>query len=75
MAGITKLDIAMLRGGFPERCGFCEKVTPPENLEPEEAGQWVCWYCLRNWAHEDDNIIEFAFWDRAIKELECRRTP
>lgn len=67
--------IADLRGGIPGKCDFCLKPTKPEQLEPEEAGEWVCWYCLRDWAYEDDNMQEAAFWERAIKELECRPTP
>lgn len=70
---ITKTDIAMLRGGFPEKCSFCAKPTPPEQLEPEEAGDWVCWHCLLNWAKEDGLIREEAFWTRAIKEAECAK--
>lgn len=47
---ITKEDIATLRGGYPENCSWCEKPTPPEFLEPEEAGEWVCVRCL--WTDE-----------------------
>jgi hypothetical protein len=69
---VTKDDIAMLRGGFPEKCSFCSRDVSPEQLEPEEAGDWACWWCLLKWAREDDHIQEVAFWERAIKELECR---
>jgi hypothetical protein len=72
---VTKHDIAEFRGGFPAKCSFCDREMKPEQLEPEEAGDWACWYCLLKWAREDDNIQEVAFWERAIKELECRRTP
>jgi hypothetical protein len=72
---ITKHDIAELRGGFPTKCSFCDREVAPEQLEPEEAGDWACWYCLLKWAREDDHIQEVAFWERAIKEFECRRTP
>ena len=68
---ITKADIAMLRGGMPPKCDFCGTDTPPEQLEPEEAGDWVCWRCLRRWAQEDGDIQVEAFWERAIKEAEC----
>lgn len=71
---VTKHDIAMLRGGFPGKCDFCGRDMTPEQLEPEEAGDWVCWYCLRKWAREDGNTREEAFWERCIKEAECRRT-
>ena len=65
---ITKLDIALLRGGFPEKCDFCKEMTPPAQLEPEEAGDWVCWRCLLKWAIEDGNVKEEIFWKRAIRE-------
>jgi hypothetical protein len=71
---ITKHDIAALRGGFPLQCDFCGKPTPPEQLEPEEAGDWVCWHCLLRWAREDDNIQEVVFWERAIKGVPCPPT-
>lgn len=38
-----------LRGGVPSKCDFCQKPTPPEQLEPEEAGDWVCRECLERW--------------------------
>lgn len=41
--------IADLRGGFPEKCDFCDKPTTPENLEPEEAGAWACIECVTRW--------------------------
>lgn len=71
---ITKHDIAALRGGFPEKCSFCDKVTPPEQLEPEEAGDWACWHCQLKWAKEDDRIQEVVFWERAIREAACGPT-
>ena len=72
---VTKLDIAMLRGGLPAKCDFCSQDMPPEQLEPEEAGCWVCWHCLLKWAQEDGNAREEMFWKRCIKEVECRHTP
>lgn len=72
---ITKDDIAGLRGGYPGKCSFCERDCAPEQLEPEEAGDWACWWCLLKWAREDDQIQEVAFWERSIREVECRRTP
>ena len=68
---VTKLEIALLRGGFPEKCDFCGERVAPEQLEPEEAGDWVCWDCLLKWAKEDDKISEVAFWERRIKEYEA----
>lgn len=64
---ITKDAIAELRGGYPEKCSFCDKAVPPEMLEPEEAGDWACWYCLLKWAREDGLVREESFWERAIK--------
>lgn len=43
------------RGGVPSKCDFCQHETPPEKLEPEEAGEWVCHACLDRWrAKETD---------------------
>jgi hypothetical protein len=72
---VTKQDIAYLRGGLPGKCSFCDRDVAPEQLEPEEAGDWACWWCLLKWAKEDDHLQEAAFWERSIKEFECRRTP
>ena len=68
---VTKADIAELRGGMPAKCSFCLRDMPAEQLEPEEAGDWVCWHCLLKWAHEDDKMQEVAFWERRLKEIEC----
>lgn len=38
-----------LRGGVSSKCDFCLKPTLPVQLEPEEAGAWVCWECLEKW--------------------------
>ncbi len=45
--------IVDLRGGVPKTCDFCHKPTLPENLHPEEAGQWVCIICLIAWEKTD----------------------
>jgi len=45
--------IAAIRGGFPERCSFCDNVTPSERLHPEEGGDWVCEDCLERWRIEE----------------------
>lgn len=42
--------IAGLRGGWGTRCDFCHEEKPPEQLDPEEAGQWMCSAC---WARQD----------------------
>ncbi len=43
-------DIVDLRGGIePTKCDFCDKDTPGNELEPEEAGAWVCVTCLARW--------------------------
>lgn len=70
----SKEDIADLRGGFPEKCSFCGRAVTPDDIEPEEAGEWACHHCLLKWARQDGNVREAAFWERFIKELECRRT-
>jgi hypothetical protein len=70
----TKDDLADLRGGYPEKCSFCNQTRDPAELEPEEAGDWACHHCLLRWAKEDGNIREASFWERCIKESECRRT-
>jgi len=41
--------IVGLRGGVPESCDFCGLKTPPQQLHPEEAGRWICEYCMRTW--------------------------
>lgn len=43
---ISKSDIAALRGGEPTKCDWCDQPAPFAQLEPEEAGQWVCHGCL-----------------------------
>jgi hypothetical protein len=68
---VTKADIAEFRGGMPAACDFCAQPTAPEQLEPEEAGEWVCWHCLLKWAREDDHMQEVAFWERRLKEWQC----
>lgn len=44
--------IVDLRGGIPEACDFCGEKTAPEELEPEEAGEWLCRTCLARWEAE-----------------------
>jgi len=39
----TRKLIEDFRGGKPEKCSFCGKVTP--ELEPWEAGEWACELC------------------------------
>lgn len=41
--------IADLRGGVPDSCSFCGKATKPEDLHPEEAGEWACIECIKRW--------------------------
>jgi hypothetical protein len=45
--------IAELRGGYPDHCDFCSEPKTPDELEPEEGGQWACTKCLVRWAEED----------------------
>jgi hypothetical protein len=42
-----------LRGPPPIACDFCFKLTPPEDLHPEEGGDWACVSCLRRWEVAD----------------------
>lgn len=52
-----ELIIAM-RGGVPEHCDFCGQSQCPEDLHPEEAGQWACNECLTRWkAEESENRL------------------
>jgi hypothetical protein len=45
---LTVRDVIIaLRGGIPEKCDFCGKQTPPEQMHPEEAGEWACETCLK----------------------------
>jgi hypothetical protein len=41
--------IAGVRGEFPTKCDFCQQEAKPEDLHPEEAGDWVCTSCLKRW--------------------------
>ena len=47
--------IAELRGGIPEACDFCKKVFTKENYPtPEEAGEWACIGCVKQWEINND---------------------
>lgn len=54
---VSKEFIADLRGGEPSTCDFCREARPFEELEPEEAGAWVCHHCLRRWMRKDVEAI------------------
>lgn len=41
--------IVALRGGVPAKCDFCQQEVEPENLHPEEAGEWACIECIMRW--------------------------
>ena len=43
--------IADLRGGWTEKCDFCDKTSG--RYVPEEAGQWACIECWDRWERED----------------------
>lgn len=45
--------IGSIRGELPTHCDFCKKPTDPENLHPEEGGDWACSECLERWAKLD----------------------
>lgn len=46
MSNDAKDLIADLRGGVPEKCDFCGLETEPDYLHPEEAGMWICVWCI-----------------------------
>ncbi|HEU5132864.1 MAG TPA: hypothetical protein VFT26_12200, partial [Pyrinomonadaceae bacterium] len=50
---VTKEDIAYFRGEEPTQCDFCGESRSFDQLEPEEAGQWVCHACMQRWLLED----------------------
>jgi hypothetical protein len=52
---LTGVDlIAALRGGYPEKCDFCEQAyTPERHPVPEEAGLWACSVCWDRWEEMD----------------------
>lgn len=39
--------------GEPTQCDFCERPKTLEQLEPEEAGMWVCHECMDRWDAEE----------------------
>lgn len=41
--------IVALRGGVPTKCDFCLEERAPEDMHPEEAGEWACIYCIARW--------------------------
>lgn len=43
----VKQMIANLRGGYPDRCDFCEQLKEEHELHPEEAGMWICNECIK----------------------------
>ena len=46
--------IAALRGGVPAQCDFCgQEFTDDNPPQPEEAGDWACFECVKRWAKED----------------------
>lgn len=56
--GETEMDdtrqlIEDLRGGVPDRCSFCGQEAAPGELEPEEAGCWICRSCLEKQEYND----------------------
>ena len=47
--------IAELRGGYPEKCDFCDKSYNKERRPvPEEAGEWACTECWERWEKEEN---------------------
>jgi len=45
----TRDLIVALRGGVPDVCDFCGEATDPDDLHPEEGGEWACTECIRAW--------------------------
>jgi len=43
--------IVALRGGFPEKCDFCQQpyIEHVRWPVPEEAGEWACNECYARW--------------------------
>lgn len=39
--------------GEPLKCDFCEEDKTLDDLEPEEAGMWVCHTCMERWDRDD----------------------
>ena len=63
--------IASIRGGIPAKCDFCGQKKPQEQMEPEEAGEWVCWSCLDRWEYQErggyidmENVIRILDWHK-----------
>lgn len=46
-------DIIIALRGVPSKCDFCYQPKTLEELEPEEAGAWVCHDCLKRWNETD----------------------
>jgi hypothetical protein len=63
----VKEMIADLRGGFPEKCDFCEQARTPDELVPDEGGEWSCIHCWNRW--ESDDVLQrlVAWYDRLEK--------
>jgi hypothetical protein len=62
MTEITDWDLIMsIRGGFPEKCDFCEQVYDDKRYPvPEEAGAWACSECEARWRADDERRKESA---------------
>lgn len=64
----TRDLIEGLRGGVPEACDFCRQPRASDELEPEEAGEWVCHECLRRWEEAEALAARMAEAERtAVK--------
>jgi hypothetical protein len=50
-------DLIMDLRGTPTKCDFCENSFSPDDLIPEEAGQWSCKGCWDAFYHpkEEEN--------------------
>lgn len=53
---VTALEMMyMLRGGWSDTCDFCATKVGEENIQPEEAGMWVCLSCMARWENERES--------------------
>jgi len=55
MTGDVARDMIIgLRGGIPLHCNFCGTTNVPDNMHPEEAGEWACITCIERWRKENN---------------------
>ena len=57
---MTGKDLILALRGEPTNCDFCEKPAKAEELEPEEAGCWVCHECMERWNEQEPTNAKFS---------------